>query len=103
VIVRAWSARATAEGAPAYAAHLQDHVLPSTRQVDGYLGAQLLQRDGPDGVELLVLTFWRSLDAIRQFAGDDLESAVVADEAAAVLTSFENHVRHYELVVEDRV
>jgi heme-degrading monooxygenase HmoA len=61
----------------------------------------LLERAVPDGVEILVLTFWRSLDAIHGFAGADLEAAVVAEEAAALLTGFDRRVRHYEVGVQD--
>ncbi len=101
MIARLWSARATPTQAPAYVEHLRMGVLPALRNVDGYAGAQLLQRAGTDEVEILVITWWRSLEAIRGFAGDDLEGAVVADEAAALLTDFERRVRHYELVVDD--
>jgi hypothetical protein len=59
----------------------------------------LLERDAPEGVEIIVLTFWRSLDSIRGFAGPDLEGAVVAEEAAALLTQFDRRVRHYEVAV----
>jgi hypothetical protein len=51
--------------------------------------------------DILVETYWRSLDAIHLFAGVDLESAVVADEAAAVLTDHDHRVRHYEIVLSD--
>ncbi len=101
MIARLWSARATPAQAPAYVQHLRTQVLPAVRGVAGYAGAQLLQRAGPDEVEILVITWWRSLEAIRGFAGDDLEGAVVADEAAALLTDFDRRVRHYELVVRD--
>ena len=101
MIARLWSARTTPAQAPAYVEHLRTQVLPAVRGVDGYAGAQLLQRAGPDEVEILVITWWRSLEAIRGFAGDDLEGAVVADEAAALLTDFDRRVRHYELVISD--
>ncbi len=103
MIARLWSARATPAQAPAYVEHLRTQVLPAVRGVDGYAGAQLLKRAGTDEVEILVVTWWRSLEAIRGFAGDDLEGAVVADEAAALLTDFDRRVRHYELVVRDDV
>jgi heme-degrading monooxygenase HmoA len=63
----------------------------------------LLERPSRDTVEITVLTFWKSLDAIRGFAGTDLEEAVVADEAAALLTQFDRRVRHYEVAVRDEV
>lgn len=102
MIARFWSATTSAAQAPAYAEHLRAHVIPALRSLEGYVGADLLQREAAGGaVEILVITRWQSLDAIRAFAGDDLEHAVVADEAAAVLTTFERRARHYEVVVSD--
>lgn len=101
MIARFWSARTTLAQASAYVDHLRSQVLPIVRNVDGYAGAMLLERAASEGVEILVITFWRSLDSIRGFAGADLEEAVVADEAASLLTQFDRRVRHYELVVKD--
>jgi hypothetical protein len=71
--------------------------------LDGYGGAMLLERALPDAVEIIVLTLWRSVDSIRGFAGADVEDAVVAEEAAALLTQFDRRVRHYEVAVKDAV
>jgi hypothetical protein len=46
-----------------------------------------------------VLTAWESMEAVRGFAGDDPERAVVEPEARAVLSDFDESVRHYELVL----
>lgn len=103
MIARFWSAQTTHARAPAYAEHLRNQVLPAVRKVDGYAGGMLLEREVPDGIETIVITFWQSLDSIRGFAGADLEEAVVADEAASLLTQFDQRVRHYELTVKDDV
>lgn len=104
MIARLWSARTTPAHAPAYAEHLRNQVLPELQSVDGYAGALLLEQETPDSdaVELIVITLWQSLDAIKGFAGPDVEGAVVADEAVAVLTDFDRRARHYEIVVADR-
>lgn len=101
MIARFWSARTTPAQVSAYVDHLRAHVLPTVRKVGGYAGAMLLTRKASGEVEILVITWWHSLDAIREFAGTHAEEAVVTDEAAAVLTQFDRRVRHYELVVED--
>lgn len=98
MIARFWSAHTTADRVQSYADHLRTRVLPELQALDGYAGADLLQRSLPDGVEIVVITWWRSLDAIRAFAGPDLEQAVVADEAARLLERFDRRVRHYEVV-----
>jgi heme-degrading monooxygenase HmoA len=101
VIARVWSARTTTARAPAYADHLRAHVLPALRGLEGYAGAQLLERDASGATEIIVITYWRSLDAVRSFAGADMEQAVVAEEAAALLTDFDRRVRHYEAEIFD--
>jgi heme-degrading monooxygenase HmoA len=101
MIARVWSAQTTPASAPAYVEHLRTHVLPALRAVEGYGGAMLLERAVPDAVEIVVITFWHSVEAIRGFAGADLEGAVVADEATALLTQYDRRVRHYEVAVKD--
>jgi heme-degrading monooxygenase HmoA len=101
MIARVWTALTTPPQAPAYAEHFHSQVLPALRRVDGFAGAVLLQRPAAGAVELVVLTYWRSLDAIRGFAGDDPEQAVVAAEAAALLTRFDPRVRHYEVAARE--
>jgi heme-degrading monooxygenase HmoA len=75
--------------------------VPALHAIDGYEGSLLLEHPVGDGVEIMVVTFWRSPDAIHGFAGVDAEAAVVADEAAALLTQFDRRVRHYRVAVRD--
>ena len=102
MITRLWSARATESGSREYLKHFDGAVLPELRKVAGYVGSTVLTRATSGEVEILVATVWRSLDAISEFAGPDPEKAVVAGEAAAVLTSYDDRVRHFELAVLDR-
>jgi heme-degrading monooxygenase HmoA len=101
VIARLWSAHATRAHAPAYIEHLTTRVLPAVSSLEGYAGAMLLERECSNAVEIIVITLWRSLESIRGFAGADLEQAVVADEAAALLTQFDRRVRHYDVAIKD--
>lgn len=101
MIARVWTAQTTPARAPAYAEHLRARVLPQLRSLDGYAGASLLRRDANGETELIVVTRWRSLDAVRAFAGTDPDVAVVEDAAAALLSRYDRRVRHYEIVTED--
>jgi uncharacterized protein YciI/heme-degrading monooxygenase HmoA len=100
-IARVWTARATEGKWPLYREHFSKNVLPELRSINGYLGATLYVRHVGSDSEILVETYWRSLDAIHVFAGVHLETAVVAGEAAAILTEYDHHVRHYEIVFSD--
>jgi heme-degrading monooxygenase HmoA len=101
MIERVWSARTTRDGAAAYARYFQRVVVPELSAVAGHRGFRLLQRElGADAIEIVVVTSWESLAAIRGFAGDEIERAVVHDEAAALFTDYDRTVRHFEVVLE---
>jgi heme-degrading monooxygenase HmoA len=100
MIIREWRATAVPSKAEAYPKHFHDNVVPELRLLAGFAGAQLSRRQINDRVEFLVLTRWRSLNAIRAFAGDDIEKAVVEPNAAAALIEFDTNVRHYEVLEE---
>ena len=102
-IVRAWSARTSNENWPHYRAYFTKNVLAELHKLPGYLGATLSVRSAGEHREILVETYWRTLDAVRAFAGVDLESAVVPSEAVAVLTDYDQRVSHYEIAISDRL
>jgi heme-degrading monooxygenase HmoA len=101
MIERIWSARTTREGAVEYAEHFRRTVLPELAAVDGYRGARLLEREVHGAIELMVVTRWQTLDAIRAFAGDEPDRAVVHDAAAALFTDYDRKVRHFGVVVSE--
>ena len=100
MIARSWSARATRDGAQAYVRYFRDTLAPELAVLPGYLGASIHQGTRGDVVDLLVITRWASLDAIRGFAGTEPERAVVEPEARAVLLSFDERVEHRTIVLE---
>jgi heme-degrading monooxygenase HmoA len=100
VILRVWCGRAVPDKAEAYRAHLQGNVLPELKALPGFRGVSLLRRDEAGLVELTVMTRWDSMEAIRAFARDTPEKAVVEPEARAVLVDFDETVRHYDIVWE---
>ena len=101
-ILRYWSARATEAQLPKYLDHFSKNVLPELRGFDGFLGVTISIRQSAKQAEIFVETRWRSFESIRAFAGADLEAAVVASEAAALLTDFDRRVRHTEVMLDAR-
>ena len=99
MIIREWRGRARPDQLDAYPQHFRRVVLPELRGIEGFLGATLCRRTIQDGqVESLVLTRWRSIEAIRAFAGNDAGKAVVEPGAVATLIDFDDRVQHYEAV-----
>lgn len=99
MIGRMWRGRTDKGDADAYEAVFRGVVLPELRDVAGCRGAYLLRRDDADGAEFVSLTLFDTLDAVRAFAGERYESAVISDEAAAVLRDFDTTARHFTIVV----
>jgi hypothetical protein len=101
MVSRIWHGWTSRENADAYEALLRSHVLPGIHRVEGYLGAYLLRDDAGAGdqVEFVTVTLFQSLEAVRRFAGDDLEAAVVPPEARLLLSRFDDRSRHYRTLL----
>jgi heme-degrading monooxygenase HmoA len=99
MISRIWHGWTTREKADAYEELLRNEVLPGIHRVEGFKGAHLLRRDGKDEVEFVTLTMFDSLDAVKEFAGEDYEVAVVPPEARKLLARFDERSAHYETVL----
>ena len=100
MITRMWRGWAPADRAQDYERHYRSAVLPVLGAVAGFEGARLLRRTAGDETEFVSLTFFDDLDAVRAFAGPDYKTAVVADEAREMLVRFDDHVGHYDTVLE---
>ncbi len=98
MIGRFWRGWTTTENADAYEELLRTRILPGIHRVDGYRGAYLLRRDVDEGVEFTTLTFFESMDAVRAFAGEEYEVAVVPPEARKLLSRYDERAAHHEVV-----
>jgi heme-degrading monooxygenase HmoA len=100
VIARVWHGWAgSGDAADAYEAELRSTVLSGLRDVEGYRGAHVLRRTDGEEVEFVTVTYFESEEAIRAFAGDDVERAVITVAAREVLSRFHDRARHYEVAV----
>jgi heme-degrading monooxygenase HmoA len=98
MISRQWRGLAKVDCSQAYADHLRRETLAAIGKLPGFLRASILRRTSPEGVEYLVVTEWANLEAIRQFAGDNLEGAVVPPAVREMMLEYDHVVRHYEIV-----
>lgn len=99
-IARVWKGYGPAGGVKRYCdEHFFRVVLPQLRALDGFLGATLLVHDRGSESELVVITQWVSISAIRQFAGDVYERAVVEPAVRDLLDHFEDRVTHYTIAL----
>jgi len=97
MIARLWRGQATSENADAYARHFNHTVTASLKTMAGHRGAWLLRRDADGQTEFLAMTLWESRQAIEAFTGPDIDKAIVEPEGRAVLSSFDDFARHFEV------
>jgi heme-degrading monooxygenase HmoA len=100
MIARIWHGWTSPGDADAYVAFLEREMFVEMGELDGYRGVHLLRRPAGDEVEVVTITYWDSRDALRRFAGEDYERAVVKPEARALLSRFDERSAHYEVLAQ---
>lgn len=98
MIARTWHGAVPAEKADAYHDYLLETGVPDYRKTPGNRGVYVLRRSEGDTTHFLLLTLWDSLEAIRAFAGDDVERARYYPEDEEYLMELEPTVMHYEVL-----
>ena len=104
MICRIWHGWTAPHNAEPYETLLKEEIFVGIdgRDIPGYRGIQLLRRDVGDEVEFVTMMWFESLDAVRAFAGDDYEAAVVPPQARAVLARFDERSQHYDVQADRR-
>jgi heme-degrading monooxygenase HmoA len=83
-----------------YIAHLKNDTFNRLYQIKGFVNASILRRELTEGTEFLIISKWDSLQAIKEFAGEKYEDAVVPKIAQEMMVRFEKLVKHYEVNFE---
>jgi len=100
MIRRIWHGWTKPENADAYESLLRHEIFLGIqeRQIAGFQGIELLRRSLETEVEFITIMGFDSIAAVRAFAGEDYEAAVVPPEARALLSRFDERSQHYEVV-----
>jgi len=98
MIARMGHGRVPTGKAEAYWRFLNERAIPDYRSVEGNISVYILERDEGEVTHFVTLTFWESMEAIKSFAGDDVETAKYYPEDKEFLLEFEPRVVHYEVV-----
>ncbi len=100
MISRVWHGWTAPSNAEAYEALLRQEIFVGIRDrhIAGYRGIHLLRRDAGAEVEFVTIMWFDSLDAVRTFAGQDYEAAVVPTKARLLLSRFDLRAAHYAVI-----
>src|SRR3954463_6858136 len=105
MIARSWSGSVRTADADEYAAYIRETGFAEYGRTAGNRGAWLLRRDENGITEFITLSLWDGIDAIRAFAGEDIDAAVLYPEDERYLIGGESLTVHYDVVdrIRDRV
>jgi heme-degrading monooxygenase HmoA len=99
MISRVWHGYTTHENADIYETLLKEEIFVGirSRNIPGFREIQMFRRGVGREVEFITVMWFDSLEAVRVFAGEDYELAVVPPKARAVLSRFDERSQHYEV------
>jgi len=100
MIARTWHGMTPASKSDEYMDYLNRTGIPEYRATPGNLGVYVFRRIEAGKAHFLLLTLWESEDAIKRFAGSDMEKAKYYPEDERYLLELEPNVTHYEVLVE---
>jgi heme-degrading monooxygenase HmoA len=100
MIARTWRGATKAQDSEAYLEYLHRTGFAEYRKTPGNRGVLGLRRIVNDRAEFLLISLWESEEAIRQFAGSDIDKAVFYPEDERFLVDRDNHVSHYEVAFD---
>ncbi len=98
MIARIWHGRTNIPQADSYVDFLKQTGIPDYLGTDGNRGVLLLRRLVEDEAHFLLISYWDSEQAIRRFAGSDIEKARYYPDDKDYLLEFEPTVSHYEVI-----
>lgn len=97
MIARTWHGVTPTAKADDYLRLMRDVAIPDYEAIPGNRGVYVMRRIESEVTHFLLLTLWDSADAIRQFAGDDMDKAKYYDFDVNYLLELEPTVTHYEV------
>jgi hypothetical protein len=102
MINRIWHGYTSLANADTYETLLKSEIFKGiqNRKIEGYKGIQLLRRKLGAEVEFMTIMWFESLKAVREFAGEDYEAAVIPPSARVLLSRFDTRSQHYEVKAE---
>lgn len=101
MIARIWHGKTTTQKADAYfKEYFLETGLAGYQATEGNRGVLVLRRDQGGEADFLMLTLWESEDAIRKFAGDDIDRARYYPHDTEYFDVLEPNVAHYAVLID---
>jgi heme-degrading monooxygenase HmoA len=101
-VARMWHGRVPDARAEEYYAYLKSAGVAKLEQIPGNRGVDVLTRSRNGVTDFIVISYWRSLDDIKAYAGADIEKTHNLPRDPEFLIDMEPNVRHFTIRLSDR-
>jgi heme-degrading monooxygenase HmoA len=101
VVARVWQGKVAEARADEYEEYHFGAGVKKMQGIKGMLGIEVLRRTENGATEFTTISYWESRDAIRQFAGEDIEKPHHLPKDPEYLLELPTQVRHYEVAYSD--
>lgn len=99
MIARIWKGITPESKADRYLDYMMATGVKELRAAEGNQGVYVLRRIDRDQAEFTFISLWESFDAIKRFAGEEIDRAVYYPEDRDYLLALDPKVTHYEVLV----
>jgi heme-degrading monooxygenase HmoA len=100
MIARIWHGRTKIEDFEKYTEFMKSKAIPDYKETDGFVKLTFLRNIKGTVGHFKLITFWKNLELIKNFAGENFEKAKYYPEDENFLLEFEEKVTHYEVFAE---
>ncbi|MFY0683238.1 MAG: hypothetical protein JXR20_01700 [Balneola sp.] len=78
---------------------LTEEVIPQIEsfKMEGYRKIEVLRREHPEETEFITIMYFDSLELVKQFMGEDYQTAHIPAAAQKVLKCWDERSQHYEI------
>ncbi|GAB5409691.1 MAG: antibiotic biosynthesis monooxygenase [Balneolaceae bacterium] len=100
MIARIWHGWTTPENATQYYQTLTGSVIPGIKEMNikGFKKMDILRKDLAEEVEFITIMYFHSIESIKDFTGEDYETAHIPEEAQRLLERWDLKASHYEFL-----
>lgn len=95
---REWKCRVPSDKSEGFLSYLYETGVKETSETQGHLGSQIFKREAGTLVEFTLMSYWRDLESIKAFAGEDIGVARLYPEDEKFDLQPDRSVQHYEVI-----
>jgi heme-degrading monooxygenase HmoA len=97
MIARIWKGRTRVEQYEEYTDFTRRNAIPDYSNTDGFIGLSFLRTKTDTEAHFTLITYWKDIDAIKRFAGNDYDRAKYYPDDQLFLLEFPEKVEHHEV------